>query len=333
MAIIRPLGNKWKAEVRRRNKECDFYQCKTWPTKRQAKEWATKLEAELDLEQQGRINTIKTFGDAVERYMSEVSPRKPSHRWELIRSRQLKNYPLYNVYMNKIEAQHIADYRDTRLNSVSDGTVLRELSFISAIFARAMKEWNWIKFNPIGAISKPKKTQARDRRISDDEIIQILEALKFEEGQPIILKMHQVAALFLLALETAMRLSEMTMLEWNQVNTAQRYIQLNNTKNGDKRQIPLSKRALEILSWLTGLNNKKVFTVTSSVAGTTFRNAKAKTNIKDLHFHDSRREAASRLAKKLDVMDLAKMTGHRDVKMLLNVYYKPVTSEIADLLD
>ena len=54
----------------------------------------------------------------------------------------------------------------------------------------------------------------------------------------------------------------------------------------------------------------------------------------DLHFHDTRREALSRLAKKVDVMTLAKISGHRDIKILLNTtYYAPDMSDEAELLD
>ena len=53
----------------------------------------------------------------------------------------------------------------------------------------------------------------------------------------------------------------------------------------------------------------------------------------DLHFHDTRREALSRLAKKVDVMTLAKISGHRDIQILLNTYYAPDMSDVAGLLD
>ena len=331
MASIKKNGKKWVAEVRRKG---GFYKSKTWPTRKQASQWAAKIETELELSEQGLINTIKTFGDAVERYMAEVSPNKRSHRWETIRAKALKNTKLYNIYMSKICANDIANYRDERLaKKLKTSTVIRELGFISAIFNIAKKEWGWITFNPVSAIAKPQPPKPRTRRISQEEIDQLMAALDFIPGKKITLKMHQVAVLFLLAVETAMRTSEMTSLEWEQVDLDGRCVHLKQTKNGDDREVPLSKRALELLKCMIGTNKYKVFTVSSSVVDGTFRKAKKRAKITDLHFHDTRREAASRLAKKLDVMDLAKMTGHRDLKMLLNVYYKPKASDIADLLD
>ena len=53
-----------------------------------------------------------------------------------------------------------------------------------------------------------------------------------------------------------------------------------------------------------------------------------------IRFHDSRHEALSRMAKKIhNPLDLAKISGHRDVNILLNVYYNPDDTHLADLLD
>lgn len=61
-------------------------------------------------------------------------------------------------------------------------------------------------------------------------------------------------------------------------------------------------------------------------------NARAKVGLDDIHFHDTRREALSRLAKKLDVLTLAKLSGHRDTRILLNVYYQVKADDVADML-
>jgi len=64
-----------------------------------------------------------------------------------------------------------------------------------------------------------------------------------------------------------------------------------------------------------------------------FRRARDNCGITDLHFHDSRREALTRLSKKVPVETLAKISGHRSLNILLNVYYRPDMAEIADMLD
>ncbi|OBS07852.1 Phage integrase [Acidihalobacter prosperus] len=64
-----------------------------------------------------------------------------------------------------------------------------------------------------------------------------------------------------------------------------------------------------------------------------FRKIKKKVGIEDLHFHDTRREALSRLAAKFDVMDLAKISGHQDLRILQNVYYAPKVDDLVSKMD
>jgi integrase len=59
-----------------------------------------------------------------------------------------------------------------------------------------------------------------------------------------------------------------------------------------------------------------------------FRKCRDRAGIVGLHFHDSRHEAITRLAQRLDVLDLARMVGHRDLKML-QAYYNATAEEIA----
>ena len=141
-------------------------------------------------------------------------------------------------------------------------------------------------------------------------------------------KQHEVAVLYLLAIESAMRLGEMTTLEPEQIHLSKRYVELLETKNGSSRRVPLSTEAVRLLSLVP-----QGFTVSSGAASTLFRRACINAGISGLTFHDSRREALSRLAKRMDVMNLAKISGHRDLRVLLNTYYSPDVQHLVDLLD
>lgn len=63
-----------------------------------------------------------------------------------------------------------------------------------------------------------------------------------------------------------------------------------------------------------------------------FRKAKKMALIDDLHFHDARHTAITRLAKKLNILELARMVGHRDLRQL-QVYFNMPAEEIAKRLD
>lgn len=62
------------------------------------------------------------------------------------------------------------------------------------------------------------------------------------------------------------------------------------------------------------------------------RQARDRAGLADLHFHDSRATAITRLAKRLDVLELARMVGHRDLRML-QVYYRETAEELAAKLE
>lgn len=193
-------------------------------------------------------------------------------------------------------------------------------------------EWQWIEVNPLKNVKKPPTPPHRDRRVTEQEINQILEALNYHPGTPPQTKSHQVTIAWLLALETAMRAGELVNLVWSDVHLDERYVQLEKTKNGTSRQVPLSKQAVELFEILDEMEGDRVFTVTGQVLSATFRKARIRSGIENLTFHDSRHEAITRLAKKLDIYDLSRMTGHKDLRSLM-IYYNATATEIAVKLD
>ena len=103
------------------------------------------------------------------------------------------------------------------------------------------------------------------------------------------------------------------------------------TKNGDARLVPLSRRAREIIAARRGIDPTDVFTLSAHVASKTFSRARDTTAHKSVHFHDARSEAITRLSKRLDVLQLARVIGHRDIKSLM-IYYAESADAIADRL-
>jgi len=110
-----------------------------------------------------------------------------------------------------------------------------------------------------------------------------------------------------------------------------RVAKLDKTKNGDSREVPLSLKAVELLEQMRGVDPVRVFTVSAASRDALFRKAKKRAGIVGLTFHDSRALALTRLSKKLDVLELARMVGHRDVRSLM-IYYRESAEEIAKKL-
>jgi len=93
------------------------------------------------------------------------------------------------------------------------------------------------------------------------------------------------------------------------------------------REIPLTRHAVRLLSPVA--KPATCFTVDSESLDALFRKAKKRTLITGLQFRDSRAEALTRLARKVDVLTLSKISGHKDLEMLSRVYYRESAEDIA----
>ena len=304
------------------------YRSATFESKTAAKAWAADIETQIRAGTLG-VSAGGTVADVLDKYARTVSPSKRGARWEELRLAAIGRDSLAEIPIRDVRRGDIADYRDRRLANVAPGTVNRELNLLSAVFRTAVEEWHWLTENPCAGLRRPPSPQGRDRRISDDEVERVCMALGYE-GR-VETKQHQVALVFLIALETAMRAGEILSLDWSRVDLKARHCTLEMTKNGTRRQVPLSTRAVGLLQQAPGRKGP-LFDLTSRSLDVLFRRARDKAQIKDLRFHDSRHEAITRLAQKLDILDLARMVGHQNLGSL-RVYYNPTASEIAARLD
>jgi integrase len=310
----------------------------TFPTKGQAQAWASRRETELR-EQKGRgLVSGKTLGDAFRDYEIKISRHKRGHRWEALRMNAMAECLVDGKKMGEIlladlSAAHIAGWRDDRLKVVVGATVNRDMNLLSNVLTVARKEWNWIGESPTKEVRRPKDSPPRDRRISADEIDRLCLSLGFAADEPVTMKTQAVAVAFLFAIETAMRAGEICGLTAAMVVGKVAHLPGSLTKNGLKRDVPLSNRARELLTMLPAPEDgRPLFGLSSASLGALFWKAKARCLIDDVTFHDTRHEAITRLAKKLQVLDLARMVGHRDLRML-QIYYNETAADMADRLD
>lgn len=290
----------------------------TFETKARAKAWGIQQEAEILAGRRGEFPR-KSFADALDKYLAEESVKKAGLRWEKIRIEAFKSSTMAAKQIAAITEADIADWRNARLRAVSGSTVRREMGLMGSIFDVARREWRWCASNPVSDVSKPPPAKSRRRGVSQSEIDRVCAELGGALGK-------QVAAMFRLGIETGMRKGEMLALEWDWVEET--VARLPRSKNGDARAVALSDAARAILSTSRGLDPVRVFTVDPATADTLFRKAVKRAGIEDLHFHDSRSEAITRLSKRLDVLELARQVGHRDLKSLL-IYYAPSAEDMA----
>jgi len=328
MASIRKRGKSWVANIFKRG----IRKSSSFSTKKEAIEWAAAVETEIAQGVRGDIPD-KPFADLLTRYADEVSVHKKGARWERIRIGLFKQDLIGEIRLPDLNATHVAEWRDRRLGQVSASSVRREWALLSHACTIARREWRWLKENPFIDVRKPTPSKARTRRPSTDEIERITFSLGYDKEEQPETVMARVGAVWLFAMETAMRAGEIINLTWDNVHLDKRYVHLPKTKNGYARDVPLTREAMRIIEQMRGVDEKRVFALTSQQLDANFRKGRDRAMVDDLHFHDSRREALSRLATMMDVMQLAKISGHRDLRILQNTYYAPGVEELVELLD
>jgi integrase len=256
--------------------------------------------------------------------MQEVSPTKRSRLREQQAIQFMLRQKMAAYSMEKLTPAVIASYRDERLKTVSAGTIIRELSILSSVISHARKEWGLPTGNPCALVRKPPSPQGRTRLLTADEEIRLIAEL-----QPIKRRSPWMAPLVILALETAMRRGELLALRRENVNLEAQIAYLPLTKNGTARVVPLSKKAVAILHALPDSGTGFVFPISYMVVQNCFVDACKRARIVDLHFHDLRHTATTRLAEKLpNVIELASVTGHQTIQMLKR-YYHPKAELLA----
>lgn len=296
---------------------------KTFKLKASAIAWAHEQEGLLHTKTM--VDGRHSVREALERYRDEESVKKPGVKWEQIRiNKFLRTLPFVDKALPDLTVDDISKWRNAQTNKGS--TVRREMVLLDSVLGAARKEWGWLLVNPMDDVAKPSGGRPRSRLITDEEVEKICEALGYADDKPVDMKTQEVAVAFLLSIETAMRSGELLSLTPDQVDLKRRVAHLYKTKNGDERDVPLSYRAVDLFRKVP-----KGFSLTDASRDTLFRKARTKAGLSGFTFHDARALALTRLAKKVDVLTLARIAGHRNIKSLM-VYYRESAEDIAKRL-
>lgn len=320
MASILKHGKKWRALVARKG----IRKSKTFATKREATDWAARQEYEIQNAE--AVASALPLKEVFDRYAREVSTTKRGARWEQIRLAKLAKDRMARKSVSAVTATDIADWRDRRLREVAPGSVRREMVLLSSVFTQARKEWRMISASPMTDVRKPRAPERRERRPTQDEI----ERLALSAGDDMAHATARAFAAFLFAVETGMRAGEIVGLHGAHIDADRRVAKLPRTKNGSAREVPLSAEAVRIVQSMP--EGDPVFGLRSDQLDALWRKLRNRAAVTDLHFHDSRHEAITRLSRKLDPMALARMVGHRDLSQLMT-YYEADAAELATRLE
>lgn len=302
MASYRRLpSGLWQAQIFRRG----VRDSESFPNKGAAIAWAGRREAEIMGGTRGEIPNLTVLA-LFHRYEKEVSEHKKGKRWEVIRLTAMGRDRLAAVRLRELDSPHVSDWQERRLRAIKAASVRRERNLLNNVFEIARKEWKWLRANPFMGVRRPKDGRPR-RRIATPGEVARLTAEK-----------DALARAIVVTLETGMRAGEIPRAE-----ITGRVAFLADTKNGEVREVPLSRKAIKALGGGVGL--------TAGSISALFARRCDELHIKGLTFHDLRATAATRLSKKLDLLQLAKMFGWKDPRHAM-VYYRESTDDIAKLL-
>lgn len=295
---------------------------KTFERRTDAARW--KRETEADIMRGLRFPQHEaerhTLADLIERQLEHVKLHRP-HDHERQRTilgwwkGKLGALTLAGI---AVKPAVLAEARDELLTreELSPATVNRYLASLSKAFTNAVQEWHWIRDNPLRHISKPEEPRGRVRYLDDDERRRLLDACRKSDHPALYL-------MVLFAITTGMRRGELLGLRWPDVDLERRIAVLHNTKNGDRRSVPLLPEVAELLRELgkvRRLDSDLIFAHDSAdvwAFDKAWYAALKLAKLKDFRFHDLRHTAASYLAMSgATTAEIAAVLGHRTLQMV-----------------
>ena len=268
-----------------------------------AKKWAQATEAAMREGRHFKTAEAKkhTLADVIDRYLRDVLPTKSrsSQRNQGAHLRWWRKQ-IGESLLADVTPSLIAEYRDKLAQGDeklrANATVVRYLASLSHVFTIAVREWGWLEETPMRKVSKPKEPRGRVRFLSDDERERLLEACRTSYNP-------YLYPAVVLALSTGTRKMESMGLYWKDIDFQRQTITLHETKNGERRTLPLTGHALELIQQhfdrrrmdsdfvFPSRNGKKPFDLRRSWVA-----AMKTADITDFHWHDLRHSTASYLA-------------------------------------
>jgi integrase len=323
MATIEKRGQyQFRAKVRKQGYRAVS---KTFNSRKEAEKWARSVESEIDrgsfIPSDAAHRT--TMRIMLERYRDEVLPTKSKGgKPEMARLNRLID-AFGDLSVAALDSAHVSSFRDQRLQEEhsSHQTVKHELGLLNRILKHCQIDWGI--HLPHGVVTanvrNPPLPTGRDRRLTGDEEEKLLERAQQAKSK-------DIQNIIIIAIETAARRGEIFDMRWQHIDLQKCTWHIPITKTGVPRTVPLSSRARQVLRSIPQRLDGKVWSLKHPESITkafvrlctlSRKGNKQVEQFQDLKFHDLRHEGTSRLFEKgLNIMEVASITGHRDLRCL-----------------
>lgn len=305
---------RWRALVRMKGQTAT----KWFPRKAEAQTWASETEDAIRhrryfATQEAERHTVQ---DLIDRRKLEIEGDPAKQAAGVGQQLDWWGGQIGKLSLVDLTPAVLAECRDRLAKDKSNPTANRYLAVMSKALNQAVREWGWIQDNPMRHVARKPENKGRVRFLSDDERKALLKACKDSD----LAALHPIVVL---ALATGMRQGEILSLTWPQVDLKRGWITLTDTKNGDRRGLPLSGHALAVMEEygkVRHLKEPRVFPGLERNKGD-FRAAWVRAvqaaGLTDFRFHDLRHSAASALLMSgASLGEIADVLGHRTLQMV-----------------
>lgn len=299
----------------------------TFSTKTEAKQWAQKTEVALQEKRYPVKEPPKerTISDLIDHYLENVLPSQSRDTNNSVFKLRWWKKQLGYCFLSDLSPLLIMEKRNLLLKSktykgtkFSPSTVNRYLAALSHVLTLAVKEWGWLDESPMKRVRKLKEPRGIVRFLSNGERKRFLKACE-ESSNP------YIYTIVILALSTGMRRAEIMNLRWERVDLDRGIIFIEETKNGDRRSVPLRGKAFKVIQEFKAMRKQDFGLLFPSPR---FKNQPfdlrrlwfqmlKKSGIKNFRFHDMRHSAASYLAMSgATPLEITEVLGHRTLQMV-----------------
>ena len=291
-----------------------------------AKKWGQQTEAAIREGRHFKTAEAKkhTMAEMIDRYLNAADLNKVQDEHTGLHLRRWKDEIGY-MLLSDVTGDIITQVKDKLLNEVvrtgnkrSTTTVLRYMASLSVVFTTAVNDWHWLEDSPMRTIKKPKAARGRVCFLDDDERQRFLNACQASSNK-------QLYLCVILALSTGMRQGELMGLKWPDVNLKDGFLILHETKNGERRRVPLAGHGLQLLREHAKVRRLDTDLLFPSPAKPSqpidlrapFEKALESAEINDFHWHDLRHCTASYLAMNgASLAEIAEVLGHKTLAMV-----------------
>lgn len=290
-------------------KKIPYHRCFPLASHKEVVEYERRLRSDL------LQNKYDILDDALDASLAQVVKEYKDYRKVNYKRPEEFDYVIdafYKLIGNKpvsqVTSADIEKYRQQRIGKVENSSINREVDNIKKMFSLAVTNKH-LRHSPCADLKKLRIKNHADRFLTSDEEEKLLS------------KANSIMRLIILvALHTGMRQGEILNLKWEDINFKKGYLTALDTKNGQPRNIPLTKRIKTELQLFTKigeyvfmnpLTKKKYVNIKK-----TFSRTVERAGIKKITFHQLRHSSATRMVEMgADIKVVQELLGHSDLNV------------------